>query len=178
MSFASSSMCRRSAVANLVAPHRGTALLLVPWTQTRHSSLYETPGKRDEEAFLYQYDPLDVLGLPASTNKKKEVEAAMEMARSLYGPKGSKPNKSKMDRCQAAYDILMDAHSVYYTKANVEQTTRKQLMVDVMPAREAYVVQVRAYIMMMIIIFGVATFIHSMLYPTIKMARAAARGMK
>jgi hypothetical protein len=148
-----------------------------PTSQLRFSSVFETPGKRDQEAFLYQYDPLEVLGLPPTTTSKKQVDAAFETLKAAYGEGGKMPNKNKMQRFQSAYDILLDPHSVYYTKATIDQKSRRELMVDVMPFREAFVVKSQAWMIMIVVVLGFFTFVYSTFFPTIKMARAASRGM-
>jgi hypothetical protein len=161
-----------------VAAGRSPSTAMQPATQMRFASMFETPGRRNEEAFLYQYDPLSVLGLPPNTNDIAVVKDAFERMKAEYGPTSKKASKTKMERIQQAYDILMDYQSVYYTKAAMDDQNRKQMMIQVMPQGTSAWTQFRAVAMTCLVAFGCFTFIYIMLWPIIKMARAASRGIK
>eukprot|EP00672_Neobodo_designis_P003317 CAMPEP_0174864178 /NCGR_PEP_ID=MMETSP1114-20130205/57861_1 /TAXON_ID=312471 /ORGANISM="Neobodo designis, Strain CCAP 1951/1" /LENGTH=198 /DNA_ID=CAMNT_0016099265 /DNA_START=26 /DNA_END=619 /DNA_ORIENTATION=+ len=149
-----------------------------PSTARRHASMFETGGKREQEGFLYQYDPMDVLGLTRDTEHIDEVKAAYEELKAQFGPNGTAPSKSRMQKVQAAYDILMDHESVYYTKQGVHDHHRKTLQLQVMPHGTSSLVQAKAMIMTCLVCIGAFSFFYVILFPVIKMSRAASRGMR
>ena len=140
--------------------------------------MYETPGRRDEEAFLRQYDPLDVLGLSRNTNNIKEVDSAYAKLRDEFGPKSKKPNPQKWERVEKSYKILKDYQSVYYSKQAFNDQNRRDMMLQIMPQGSSIWTQAKAMMMTAVMIIGFFGFLYVMFYPVIKMARAASRGSR
>jgi preprotein translocase subunit Sec63 len=147
-------------------------------TAHRLASMFETPGKRDEEAFLYQYDPMEVLGLPKTTNDLAQVKDAFNKVQMDVGPNSKKPNKQRMERAQKAFDMLMDHESVYYRKSTMSDKHRRELMLQVMPRGVGLLAQANVGLFTILVIMGVFSFFYVMCYPMIKISRAASRGLK
>ena len=149
-----------------------------PVAAQRFAAMYETPGRRDEEAFLRQYDPLDVLGLSRNTNNIKEVDSAYAKLRDEFGPKSKKPNPQKWERVEKSYKILKDYQSVYYSKQAFNDQNRRDMMLQIMPQGSSIWTQAKAMMMTAVMIIGFFGFLYVMFYPVIKMARAASRGSR
>ena len=168
----------RATCARMDAAIASTAIVAAPSSAMRWGSMFETPGRRDQEAFLYQYDPLQVLGLPQTTDSAAVVTKAYEAAKAEAGPTGKSPNKTRMERVQKAYDIIMDPQSVFYSKAGVSDQSRKALMLDVMPRASGALLRFQAGVGTILLTIGCFAFFYTILFPVIKMGRAASRSAR
>lgn len=136
----------------------------------------ETAGRRDEEAFLSQYDPLEVLGLHPETDDMIKVHDAYGKLDQAFGPSSGRPNLARFKNVQKAYDILKDHQSVYYKKARPTQTNRRKLMLQVVPAKQKQLIFAQSYTVLIFVLMGIWGIAYSIFFPMIKITRAASRG--
>jgi preprotein translocase subunit Sec63 len=136
---------------------------------------FQAPGKRGEENFLSQYDPLEVLGLSPECTDPKEVERSFIMLQKHFGPQGPHPNEEAFLKVQRAYDILKDVNSPYYMKASVQDSHRRKLQLGMMPPwyRRGLLVHFTLTCIFIAIVFAI--FMKLMFQPMNKQMRAALR---
>ncbi|CBZ27624.1 conserved hypothetical protein [Leishmania mexicana MHOM/GT/2001/U1103] len=142
--------------------------------EQRRTQYAQMPGKREQEAFLTQFDPLEVLDLP-SDSTVEDIDAAFEKAKAKYGPNGKYPDAKMVDRVFQAHEILKDPDSPYYLKAHSSQTDRQRLQFQLLPKSKRRLVEFQVCLLMLIV-FGVAVLvIRLVLRPMNRSIRAATR---
>jgi hypothetical protein len=143
-------------------------------TQVRFNSMYETPGKRDQETFLAQYDPLQVLGLPHDCASMAEVDDAFSKIKEAQAT-GKIQNPKAMKRYEQAHEILHDTTSPYYLKARLQDTNRQYLLMSAMPKNSYYLIIIQMAIYVFVGICGTTGVFYALLLPVSRMNRAASR---
>ncbi|RHW67451.1 DnaJ domain containing protein [Trypanosoma brucei equiperdum] len=157
---------RRSAVASLLGP---TFLRVQVRTQ-----FAQIPGKRDQEAFLAQFNPLDVLGLNESCTVD-DIDEAFKRMSAKYGPNGPTPNAQMVDRVFRAHEVLKDPASPYYLRAHSSDSDRQRLQFQLLPKRQRRLIKGQAG-MLVLFLAGIAMLVISMTFrPVKRMLRAATR---
>ncbi|CAG9575065.1 conserved hypothetical protein [Leishmania major strain Friedlin] len=142
--------------------------------EQRRTQYAQMPGKREQEAFLSQFDPLEVLDLP-SDSTVEDIDAAFEKAKAKYGPNGKYPDAKMVDRVFQAYEILKDPDSPYYLKAHSSQTDRQRLQFQLLPKSKRRLIEFQVCLLMLIV-FGVAVLVMRLvLRPMNRSIRAATR---
>ncbi|KAK7200401.1 hypothetical protein NESM_000094200 [Novymonas esmeraldas] len=142
--------------------------------EQRRTQYAQMPGKRDQEAFLTQFDPLEVLDLP-SDSTVEEIDAAFEAAKAKYAPNGKYPDAKMVERVFRAHEILKDPDSPYYLKAHSSQTDRQRLQFQLLPKGKRRFVEFQVALLMLIV-FGVAVLVIKLvLRPMNRSLRAATR---
>jgi preprotein translocase subunit Sec63 len=142
-------------------------------TQTR-TQYMQSPGKRDQEAFLSQFEPLDVLCLP-DTCSAQDVTDAFNRLTLKYGPQGPSPDPKMIERVRRAHEVLTDPSSPYYTRAHAGDNERQRLQFDMLPKNHKKALQLHV-VLTMILVAGVAWLvIHMALKPMRNVKRAATR---
>ncbi|KAG5476920.1 hypothetical protein LSCM1_05253 [Leishmania martiniquensis] len=143
-------------------------------SEQRRTQYAQMPGKRDQEAFLTQFDPLEVLDLPPDSTVE-DIDAAFERAKAKYGPKGACPDPKMVDRVFRAHEILKDPNSPYYLKAHSSQTDRQRLQFQLLPKSKRRLIELQLCVLMLIV-FGVAVLVIKLvLRPINRSMRAATR---
>lgn len=142
--------------------------------EQRRTQYAQMPGKRDQEAFLTQFDPLEVLGLESDCTVE-EIDAAFERAKAKYGPKGPAADAKMVDRVFRAHEILKDPDSPYYLKAHSSQTDRQRLQFQLLPKSKRRLIEFQVCILMLLA-FGVAVLAIKLCFrPMDRSLRAATR---
>lgn len=134
----------------------------------------QTPGKRDQEAFLAQYDPLEVLCLSDSCTVS-EIDKAHERLAQKYGPGGAFPDEKMAERVRRAHEILKDPASPFYMKAHSSDMDRQRLQFELLPKREKKLLQVHIIFAACLVGGVMLLMINMMLKPMRKGMRAALR---
>lgn len=160
-SLATSSSTVPSSVASVVVVQRRTQYM-------------QAPGKRDQEAFLSQYEPLDVLNLD-ETCSAKEVHAAYNRLVAKYGPQGPSPDPKMVDRVTGAYEVLKDPMSPYYIRAHATDNHRKRLQFDMLPEKQRKAVQFQVVIAAIFVACVGGLIVFMSLQPMKKVRHAATR---
>lgn len=127
-------------------------------------------SRREQESFLAQYCPLEVLGLVEGENSMKKVVAAYEAKK-----KEAKGNKHKTMQVERAWQVLTDPRSPYYEKAGWQQTHRQQLMIELLPTTQRRQAKAYMYGWGSFAIIGTCIMIYSMIHPVFRIHRAATR---
>lgn len=151
------------------SPSAGSVLAM----QHRYQ-FYTDPAKRDHEAFLATYDPLQVLGLPEDATAR-EVHEAAERKKAQYAVGAKEHNKQKLETVERAYDLLKDISSPYYTKAGSGDRYRHRLQVDMLPAKNKKMVQFQMLVLCIFVGCGILMILKQILLPMQKSLRAATR---
>lgn len=152
--------------AALVPP--SSALCVAARTQ------YAGGSNRDQEAFLTQYDPLDVLGLDTDCTVE-DIDAAFEKMKAQYAPNGPTPNAKMVDRAFRAHEILKNPDSAYYAKAHTSQTDRQRLQFQLLPKGQRRLVQGQVVVLMSFAFIIFFLTIKVCFSPITKPLRAATR---
>lgn len=167
-------MMRRCGVAVVGKPkcHAAVTTSLIA-TQKRWQYL-QAPGKRDQDAFLSQFDPIDVLGLEESCSAA-DIHAAHKRLAAKYGPTGPSPDPKMLQKVTRAHEVLADPSSSYYARAHTSDNERQRLQFEMLPKREKKVFQLHI-IGCCVVIFIVAVItINMALQPYKRVHRAAQR---
>ncbi|KAG5500119.1 hypothetical protein JIQ42_04454 [Leishmania sp. Namibia] len=143
-------------------------------SEQRRTQYAQMPGKRDQEAFLTQFDPLEVLDLP-SDSTVEDIDAAFEKAKAKYGPKGKFPDAKMVDRAFRAYEILKDPDSPYYLKAHSSQTDRQRLQFQLLPKSKRRLIELQLCLLMLVVFVVAVLVIKLVLRPMNRSMRAATR---
>ncbi|KEG14184.1 hypothetical protein DQ04_00581020 [Trypanosoma grayi] len=157
------------AVSASVGPARHTTLT----TQSR-AQFAQVPGKRDQEAFLSQYDPLDVLALDESCTVE-EIDAAFKRLSAKYGPNGPCPDPQMVDRVFRAHEILKDPGSPYYLRAHTSEVDRQRLQFQMLPRSKRQLIQLQVGLLMILLVGLAMLVISLMMRPVKRSLRAATR---
>ncbi|CAJ1027481.1 hypothetical protein Q4I30_004530 [Leishmania utingensis] len=142
--------------------------------EQRRTQYAQMPGKRAQEAFLMQFDPLEVLDLP-SDSTVEDIDAAFEKAKALYGPNGKYPDAKMVDRVFRAHEILKDPDSPYYLKAHSSQTDRQRLQFQLLPKAKRRLIEVQVCVLMLVVFVVALLVIKLVLRPINRSMRAATR---
>jgi hypothetical protein len=138
--------------------------------QARHASMYELAGKREQEGFLVQYDPLQVLGLPTDEDNFENVRKAYAELQEAH-----KGDRTRLDKIHRAYTILSDPASPYYVKSRMQDVNRRKMQIQLLPPQQQKLVKFQAFLYTVFVAFGIMTIGYAFLYPVKKMLRAATR---
>ncbi|KAG5502784.1 hypothetical protein JKF63_04552 [Porcisia hertigi] len=172
--FRVSSSLHHAQVLTSTGAARSDCVGRFPLGAQRRTQYAQMPGKREQEAFLTQFDPLEVLDLP-SDSTLEDIEAAFEKAKAKYGPKGKYPDAKMVDRVFKAYDILKDPDSPYYLKAHSSQTDRQRLQFQLLPKSKRRLIEFQVCFLMLIVLGVAALVINLVLRPMKRSMRAATR---
>ncbi|KAG8345866.1 hypothetical protein TRVL_03311 [Trypanosoma vivax] len=142
-------------------------------TQSR-GQFAQVPGKRDQEAFLAQFDPLDVLGLDESCSVD-DIDKAFQRLSAKYAPNGPSPDVKMVDRVFRAHEVLKDPGSPYYLRAHTSEVDRQRLQFQLLPKHHRRMLQVQVA-MLMAFLVGLAVLVISLTFRPVKRTlRAATR---
>lgn len=145
-----------------------------PLSQQRRTQYAQVPGKRDQEAFLSQYDPLEVLGLETDCTVE-DIDKAFEERTAFYGPNGKMPDPKKVDRVFRAHEILKDPNSPYYSKAHTTQKDRQRLQFQLLPKGKRRLIEFQVGFLMCVLL-GIALLVVELCFRPMKRSlRAATR---
>ncbi|EPY33554.1 hypothetical protein STCU_02160 [Strigomonas culicis] len=133
---------------------------------------YAQSGKREHEAFLSQYDPMEVLGIEPDCNVD-DIDAAFAAKKALYGPKGRSPDAKMVERVFRAHEILKDPESPYYLKAHSSQTDRQRLQFQLLPKSKRRLIEVQVGILMCIAL-AIGMMVVAMCFQPVQKAKRAA----
>ncbi|KAL7706416.1 hypothetical protein N2W54_007257 [Lotmaria passim] len=140
----------------------------------RRTQYAQNPGKREQEAFLTQFDPLEVLGLEPDCNVE-DIDAAFERMKVKYAPNGKTPDAKMVERVFRAHEILKDPDSPFYLKAHSSQTDRQRLQFLLLPKSKRRFIEAQVCVLMFIV-FGIAVLtIKLILRPMDRSIRSATR---
>ncbi|KPA79461.1 putative mitochondrial hypothetical protein [Leptomonas pyrrhocoris] len=145
-----------------------------PLRVQRRTQYAQNPGKREQEAFLTQFDPLEVLGLEPDCNVE-DIDAAFERMKGKYAPNGKSPDAKMVERVFRAHEILKDPDSPYYLKAHSSQTDRQRLQFQLLPKSKRRFIEVQVCILMFIVFAIAVLTIKLVLRPMNRSIRAATR---
>ncbi|KAH9586469.1 hypothetical protein LSM04_004409 [Trypanosoma melophagium] len=146
----------------------------VALTLQRRAQFAQVPGKRDQEAFLSQFDPLDVLALDSNCSVD-DIDAAFKRLQSKYAPNGPNPDAKMLDRVCRAHEILKDPGSPYYLRAHASETDRQRLQFQMLPKSKRQLIQIQVG-MLMVFLAGIAMLVVSLMVRPVKRSlRAATR---
>ncbi|KPI87310.1 hypothetical protein ABL78_3593 [Leptomonas seymouri] len=140
----------------------------------RRTQYAQNPGKRDQEAFLTQFDPLEVLGLEPDCNIE-DIDAAFERMKGNFGPNGKSPDAKMVERVFRAHEILKDPDSPYYLKAHSSQTDRQRLQFQLLPKSKRRIIELQVCVLMFIALGIAILTIKLILRPMDRSIRAATR---
>ncbi|ORC91816.1 uncharacterized protein TM35_000054120 [Trypanosoma theileri] len=161
-------------VNTLQIPHSVNTLHTVALTLQRRGQFAQVPGKRDQEAFLSQFDPLDVLALNSDCTVD-DIDAAFHRLQSKYAPNGPSPDAKMLDRVCRAHEILKDPGSPYYLRAHTSEVDRQRLQFQMLPKSKRQLIQVQVG-MLMVLVAGLTMLVISLMVRPIKRSlRAATR---
>jgi hypothetical protein len=127
-------------------------------------------SRRDQESFLAQYCPLEVLGLYEGETSMRNIVNAYNAKK-----KAAAGNKYKTTQIERAYSILTDPKSPYFEKASWQQTHRQRLLLELMPDTQRRQAKFYMYGWGSFAIIGVCILAYSMLHPIFRIHRAATR---
>ncbi|RNF10040.1 hypothetical protein TraAM80_01776 [Trypanosoma rangeli] len=143
-------------------------------TAQSRTQFAQVPGKRDQEAFLSQYNPLEVLALEESCTVE-EIDEAFERMSAKYGPNGPCPDAKLLDRVFRAHAILKDPGSPYYLRAHSSDSERQRLQFQLLPKSKRRLIEVQVGILLLLLV-GLAMLVLSLvLRPMKRSIRAATR---
>jgi preprotein translocase subunit Sec63 len=114
--------------------------LVVPLVAQKRWQYMQAPGKRDQDAFLSQFDPLDVLCLDESCSVK-DIHEAHKRLTAKYGPTGPSPDTKAVEKVRRAHEVLTDPTSSYYARAHTSDTDRQRLQFEMLPKGQRKVFQ-------------------------------------
>ncbi|GET89143.1 hypothetical protein, conserved [Leishmania tarentolae] len=161
-------------LATSAGPVHAASVAVSALGEQRRTQYAQMPGKRDQEAFLTQFDPLEVLDLP-SDSTVEDIDAAFEKAKAKYGPKGKYPDAKMVDRVFQAYEILKDPDSPYYLKAHSSQTDRQRLQFQLLPKSKRRLIEFQVCLLMLIVFGVIVLVMRLVLRPMNRSIRAATR---
>lgn len=145
-----------------------------PLDVQRRTQYAQMPGKREQEAFLTQFDPMEVLGLEPDCTIE-DIDAAFEAAKAKYGANSKCPDAKMVERVFRAHEILKDPDSPYYLKAHSSQTDRQRLQFQLLPKSKRRLIESQVALLMLLV-FGVAVLVIKLvLRPMNRSLRAATR---
>ncbi|KAF8298483.1 hypothetical protein TcYC6_0075140 [Trypanosoma cruzi] len=159
-----------------------SASLSLSITSVPHTSLFaqsrtqfaQVPGKRDQEAFLSQYNPLEVLDLDESCTVE-EIDEAFKRMSAKYGPNGPCPDAQLLDRVFRAHAILKDPGSPFYLRAHSSETDRHRLQFQLLPKSKRRIIEFQVGILVLLLA-GLAILVFVLiLRPMKRSIRAATR---
>jgi hypothetical protein len=127
-------------------------------------------SRRDQDSFLSQYCPLEVLGLYEGESNLNNIHAAFAKKKAE-----AKGNKYKTTQLERAYAILTDPRSSYYEKASWQQGHRQKLLVDLLPQQQRRQVKGYMYTWSAVAVLGVLAMVYALLHPIVRIHRAATR---
>ncbi|RNF01628.1 uncharacterized protein Tco025E_08544 [Trypanosoma conorhini] len=143
-------------------------------TAQSRTQFAQVPGKRDQEAFLSQYNPLEVLALEESCTVE-EIDEAFKRMSAKYGPNGPCPDAKLLDRVFRAHEILKDPGSPYYLRAHSSDTDRQRLQFQLLPKSKRRLIEVQVGILVLLLV-GLAMLVLTLvLRPMKRSIRAATR---
>lgn len=131
-------------------------------------------ANRDQEAFLSQFDPTDVLGIDPDCTID-EIDAAFEKKKAFYAVNGPMPDAKMVNRVFQAHEILKDPNSPYYLKAHTSQTERQRLQFQLLPKNKRRLVELQVAIVMSVLFLGFVLVVKMCFKPMNHSLRAATR---
>jgi hypothetical protein len=158
--------------SNTVA--RAGDVVAPPLAVQRRTQYAQNPGKREQEAFLTQFDPLEVLGLEPDCNVE-DIDAAFERMKGKYAPNGPSPDAKMVERVFRAHEILKDPDSPYYLKAHSSQTDRQRLQFQLLPKSKRRFIELQVCFLMLIVVGIAVLTVKLILRPMNRSIRAATR---
>lgn len=129
-------------------------------------------ASRENETWLSQYEPLDVLGLNENANRK-DIEAAYAKTKETFGPRGILPNVKTVERAEKAMQILGDPNSIYYTRALASEEWKHRLHFQFLDDRSKLLTQWRVAAALCGIFLGFYALVAFAFHPYKKIKRAA-----
>jgi len=135
-----------------------------------HSNMETNPSRRDQESFLAQYNPMEVLGLYEGVSDMNQVMKSYETKKKEH--MGDKVMTERLDR---AFNIVTDPKSPYYERLTWQQGYRQKLMVELLPKEQRRVAKFYAYFWGTIGVIGMFAMVYAFIHPVLKIWRAATR---
>jgi hypothetical protein len=127
---------------------------------------------RNDESFLSQFEPLDVLGLDELA-QRADVERRYVQLKSELGPQGARPDPRRLERVEQAFEILRDPKSIYYTRAVSDEEFKHRLAFQFTDSRGKLVMKVRTLSVFLAVIAFVFATLRLAIHPYTKVRRAA-----
>ena len=171
---------RSTSSSNITVMRTGCAAAVSAQLATSHRRMTEMGGvnafeelnasRRDQESFLAQYCPLDVLGLVEGESSLRNITRAYEAKKKTH-----LGDKSSIDLVERAYNVLTDPQSPYYAKQTWQQGHRQRLLVELLPTTQRRQVKFYAYLWGSIGTVAAVMIMYAFLHPIVKIWRAATR---
>lgn len=158
----------------LSRPCASTAATAGALVTQRRSQYMPVTGKRDQEAFLTQFDPMDVLGVETDCNIS-DIDEAGDRLKGKYGPNGTAPDAKMLDRVVRAYDILKDPDSPFYLRAHSSQTDRQRLQFQLLPKSKRRMIEVQVGFLMCVAFTAAFLLVKMSMQPMRRSLRSATR---
>lgn len=134
-------------------------------------------GRRDHDAFLSQYDPLEVLLITESDATIEKVKEQYQLLQAKHAPDGPMPHPKQRERVLKAFEILMDSRSSYYSKARPGDDVRQKLLLQLLPPWQRILLKAQTWGMIALTFFFVASVLYHTMYPVKKAIRSATRSL-
>lgn len=162
-----------AAIASKPLVHGRSSVASLLTSQKRWQYM-QAPGKRDQDAFLSQFDPIDVLGLDESCSAQ-DIHASHKRLAAKYGPTGPSPDAKMFQKITRAHEVLTDPTSSYYARAHTSDSDRQRLQFEMLPKGQKKVFQVHIIGCIIIILIVMVLTINMALQPYKRVHRAAQR---
>lgn len=156
------------------SPRCAAATFAGPVLTQRRTQYMPVAGKRDQEAFLSQFDPMDVLGVEEGC-MVEDIDAAFERLKSKYAANGATPDAKMLERVFQAHEILKDPGSPYYVRAHSSQTDRQRLQFQLLPKNKRRAIEFQVGILLCVLFMALFMLVKLCLAPMKKSLRAATR---
>ncbi len=138
--------------------------------QEVYSNQEMNASRRDQEAFLSQYNPMEELGLYEGVCDIKQIVKAYEEKKKTF-----KGDKVMIERIERAFNVVTDPKSPYFERLTWQQGYRQRLMIELLPKDQRRAAKGYAYFWGTIGAIAILFFIYSFIHPIKKIWRAATR---